>query len=59
MEVRKKGRPKLDNAIIIKHSIRFDKQLDDRLRGYCEIHGVSMGEAVRTAIRVFLDDDGK
>ena len=37
------GRPRLKNAIIIKHSIRFDKQLDDRLNDYCKAHGVSMG----------------
>ena len=49
------GRPKLDNAIIIKHSIRFDKQLDDRLSDYCKAHGVSMGETTRAAIRAFLD----
>lgn len=49
------GRPKLDNAIIIKHSIRFDKQLDDRLHDYCEAHEVPMGEIVRTATRAFLD----
>lgn len=52
---RKMGRPKLKNAIIIKHSIRFDKQLDDRLNDYCKAHGVSMGEAARTAIKAFLD----
>lgn len=60
VEAKKKmGRPRLENSIIIKHSIRFDKQLDDRLHVYCETHGISMGEAVRTAIRAFLDDDGK
>ena len=60
VEAKKKmGRPRLENSIIIKHSIRFDKQLDDRLHGYCETHGISMGEAVRIAIRAFLDDDGK
>ena len=52
---KKMGRPKLDNAIIIKHSIRFDKQLDDRLNDYCKARGVSMGELVRTATRAFLD----
>ena len=52
---KKMGRPKLDNAIIIKHSIRFDKQLDDRLHDYCEEHGVPMGEIVRSATRAFLD----
>ena len=52
---RKMGRPRLKNAIIIKHSIRFDKELDDRLHGYCETHGISMGEAARTAIKAFLD----
>lgn len=52
---KKMGRPKLDNAIIIKHSIRFDKQLDDRLHDYCEAHEVPMGEIVRTATRAFLD----
>ena len=57
---RKMGRPRLKNAIIIKHSIRFDKQLDDRLNDYCKAPGVSMGEAARTAIKAFLDaHDGK
>lgn len=61
VETKKKmGRPKLENSIIIKHSIRFDKQLDDRLHDYCKMNGVSMGEAVRSAIRAFLDDhEGK
>lgn len=53
------GRPRLENAIIIKHSIRFDKQLDDRLNDYCKAHGVTMGEAARTAIKAFLDAQGK
>lgn len=56
VEAKKKmGRPRLENSIIIKHSIRFDKQLDDRMRDYCKAHRVSMGEIVRTAIRAFLD----
>lgn len=49
------GRPKLENPIIIRHGIRFDKQLDDRMRDYCKARGVSMGELVRTATRAFLD----
>ena len=57
---KKMGRPKLDNAIIIRHSLKFDKQLDDRMRDYCKAHGVSMGELVRTATRAFLDShEGK
>ena len=52
---KKMGRPKLDNAIIIRHSLKFDKQLDDRMRDYCKARGVSMGELVRTVTRAFLD----
>lgn len=52
---KKMGRPKLENPIIIRHGIRFDKQLDDRLHNYCKTHGVSMGEVARSAIRAFLD----
>lgn len=52
---RKMGRPRLENAIIIKHSIRFDKQLDERLRNYCEAHQTSLGSTVRTAVEFFLD----
>lgn len=52
---KKMGRPKLDNAIIIRHSLKFDKQLDDRMLDYCKARGVSMGELVRTATRAFLD----
>ena len=55
MSNKKMGRPKLENPIIIRHGIRFDKQLDDRMRDYCKARGVSMGELVRTATRAFLD----
>ncbi|MED9987840.1 MAG: CopG family transcriptional regulator [Streptococcus salivarius] len=52
---KKMGRPKLENPTAIRHCIRLDKQLNDRLSDYCKAHGVSMGETTRAAIRAFLD----
>ena len=39
----------------IRRGIRFDKQLDERLRNYCEAHQASLGSTVRTAVEFFLD----
>lgn len=54
------GRPRVENPHNIRRGIRFDKQLDERLRNYCEAHQASLGSTVRTAVEFFLDaHDGK
>lgn len=51
----KMGRPKAENPIGIKLSIRLDTEMEKRLREYCETHSVSKGEAIRRGLHLLLE----
>ena len=48
------GRPKLDDPISIKLSIRLDRKTNESLEKYCEEHSITKGEAIRRGIHVLL-----
>lgn len=48
------GRPKVDNPINIRTSVRLDKETDDRLNRYCKRHGISKGKAIRQGVILLL-----
>lgn len=49
------GRPKAENPKEIKYSIRMDAETEQRLKEYCEKHGITKGEAIRQAIQLLLE----
>lgn len=49
------GRPKLDNPINIRTSVRLNKETDDRLNQYCAEHGITKGEAIRKGVHLLLE----
>ena len=50
------GRPKAENPINIRTSVRFDKQTDEKLELYCKKSGLSKGEAIRKAVIQLLEE---
>ena len=48
------GRPKVDNPINIRTSVRLDKETDERLNEYCKEHGITKGEAIRKGVHLLL-----
>ncbi len=53
------GRPKVDNPINIRTSVRLDKQTDDRLNEYCLRNNMTKGEAIRKGVHLLLELDKK
>lgn len=50
------GRPKVDNPINIRTSVRLDKKTDDKLNLYCIKHGITKGEAIRAGVHLLLKE---
>lgn len=48
------GRPKVDNPINIRTSVRLDKKTDDELNNYCNKNNISKGEAIRKGVHLLL-----
>ena len=48
------GRPKTENPINIRTSIRLDAKTDAELTEYCKTHNLSRGEAVRKGVKLLL-----
>ncbi len=48
------GRPKVDNPINIRTSVRLDKKTDDELNEYCIRNNISKGEAIRKGVHLLL-----
>lgn len=48
------GRPKVDNPINIRTSVRLDKETDDKLNEYCKKNSISKGEAIRKGVHLLL-----
>lgn len=49
------GRPKTDNPINIRTSVRLDKETDEKLKEYCEKHNLTKGEAIRKGVHLLLE----
>lgn len=48
------GRPKAESPKNVRYSIRLDEQTEEKLRKYCDKHGMTRGEAIRRAIELLL-----
>lgn len=55
----KTGRPKVENPINIRTSVRLDKITDDKLNDYCERNGLTKGEAIRKGVHLLLENESK
>lgn len=53
------GRPKVDNPINIRTSVRLDKKTDDALNKYCIENNITKGEAIRKGVHLLLENDKK
>lgn len=48
------GRPKSSNPKTIKYSVRLSPDVEEKLKEYCEKHGISRMEAIRRGIDKLL-----
>ena len=48
------GRPKTENPINIRTSVRLDAETDKKLDEYCKKHGTTKGEAIRAGVHLLL-----
>lgn len=51
------GRPKTENPINIRTSVRLDAETDRKLNEYCEKHGITKGEAIRKGVHLLLAEE--
>lgn len=49
------GRPKAEKPKDIRYSVRLDAQTEEKLKKYCDIHGITRGEAIRKGIYLLLE----
>ena len=50
------GRPKKENPINIRESVRLDAETHERLLTYCREHGITKGEAIRNGVLLLLGE---
>lgn len=50
------GRPKKDNPINIRTSVRLDAETDKKLVEYCQKNGMTKGKAIRKGVHLLLAD---
>jgi len=53
----KMGRPKTENPINIRTSVRLDAETDKKLIEYCKQHNMTKGEAIRKGVHLLLAQD--
>lgn len=53
------GRPKLENPINIRTSVRLDAETDKKLDEYCKTHDITKGEAIRMGVHLLLAENKK
>ena len=51
------GRPKTENPINIRTSVRLDAETDRKLNDYCEKHGITKSEAIRKGVHLLLAEE--
>lgn len=52
----KMGRPKVDNPINVRTSVRLDADTDNKLNDYCIKHKITKGEAIRKGVHLLLGE---
>ncbi len=50
------GRPKSENPINIRTSVRLDAKTDNELNEYCKKHSITKGEAIRKGVHLLLNE---
>ena len=50
----KMGRPKKDNPINIRTTVRLDAETDKKLMEYCQQNNITKGEAIRQGVHLLL-----
>ena len=53
------GRPKTENPINIRTSVRLDAQTNKELIEYCQKHNLTKGEAIRMGVHLLLGQEQK
>lgn len=53
------GRPKTENPINIRTSVRLDAETDKKLLKYCKEHSITKGEAIRKGVHLLLAESEK
>lgn len=53
------GRPKLENPINVRTSVRLDAETDKKLNEYCKRNGITKGEAIRRGVHLLLAEEKK
>ncbi len=53
------GRPKVENPINIRTSVRLNKKMDDALNKYCKENNITKGEAIRKGVHLLLTGNKK
>ena len=48
------GRPKKDNPINIRTTVRLDAETDKKLMEYCQQNNITKGEAIRQGVHLLL-----
>lgn len=48
------GRPKAEKPKEVRYSVRLDVETEEKLKIYCEQHGITRGEAIRQGIHLLL-----
>lgn len=51
------GRPKLENPLSIDLKVRLDNTTNERLKVYCQKHGITRTEAIRKGIHQLLEQE--
>ena len=49
------GRPKTDNPINIRTSVRLDAETDKKLIEYCKANNLTKGKAIRKGVHLLLN----
>lgn len=48
------GRPKAEKPKEVRYSVRLDVETEEKLKIYCEKHGITRGAAIRQGIHLLL-----
>lgn len=48
------GRPKTEKPKTVKYSIRLDEETEKQLQEYCQINGITKGEAFRNGLKLLF-----
>lgn len=52
------GRPKVDDPIVIRKSVKFNQSMIDIINKYAKDKGLSFGEVIRLCVRSFFEKIG-